>query len=292
MADKEEVVIPSKAELLGKIDDQEEIVEGDGEEGGEEVELSPREQDAVTQGWQTEKDWVASGKDAKTWRPAEQWLDRGAFFKKIGELNSELASTKAQVSEAFKTGQRIAEANFKAEIDELKAQRRVAQQEGDFETADKIDEKIDEKKEQFKQPTVKTPTNLAPPPEYDLFLDRNPWYNTDSVLHFAADGLGYEYKRLNPQAKPADLYWFVEQKMKEKFPELGGKQKETAKLPPSPDSAANNRGSAPAKGSMSEARRNMDEMEVSIMKTLIKNGDFKSEEDYLKQYAATPSRRR
>lgn len=277
----EEVKIPTKEEILSA---SEEIVD-------EAPELSSREQEAAGQGWMPEKDWVAAGKDPSGWRPAESWLDRGQFFSKINSLQSELQATRAQVAESFKAGQRMAEATYKQEIAELKAQRKQAVTEGDFEKAADLDEKIDAKKEAMAKPATAAPSVVTPPPEYHLFLSRNPWYNSDTAFRAAADGLGNEYRRLNPGATPADLFWFVESKMKEKFPELAGGRRS---LPPSPEGGSTNRGNASAggSGSLSSAKASMDEVERGIMKTMIKTGVFKNEEEFLKQYVAAPGRRR
>ena len=277
----EEVVIPTKEELLG----ENEV------ELSEAPQLSAREQEAAGQGWMPEKDWVAAGKDAQSWRPAESWLDRGQFFSKINSLQSELQATRTQVAESFKAGQRMAEATYKQEIADLKSQKKQAITDGDFEKAADLDDKIDAKKEQLAKPATQAPTTVTPPPEYHLFLQRNPWYNTDSTLHYAADGLGNEFRRLNPQASPADLFWFVEQKMREKFPGEAGNKRS---LPPSPEGGSTNRGNAPTggQGSLSSAKASMDDLERGIMKTMVKTGVFKNEEEYLKQYVAAPGRRR
>jgi len=277
----EDVKIPTKEELLGEVDDV----------GEEAPQLSAREQEAAGQGWMPEKDWIAAGKDPSGWRPAESWLDRGQFFSKINSLQSELQATRAQVAESFKAGQRMAEATYKQEIAELKAQKKQAITEGDFEKAADLDDKIDAKKEAMAQPATPAPSTVTPPPEYHLFIQRNGWYTSDSALRGAADGLGYEFRRLNPGATPADLFWYVESKMKEKFPEIAGGRRS---LPPSPEGGSTNRGNASAGGSasLSSAKSQMDEVERGIMKTMIKTGVFKNEEEYLKQYVAAPSRRR
>ncbi len=79
--------------------------------------------------------------------------------------------------------------------------------------------------------------------------------------------------------------------MKEKFPEQTGNKRS---LPPSPEGGSTNRGNAPAggSGSLSSAKASMDEVERGIMKTMVKTGVFKNEEEYLKQYVAAPGRRR
>jgi hypothetical protein len=186
----------------------------------------------------------------------------------------------------------MAEAQLKAEIEGLKEQRREALREGDFVAADETDSKIDELKDKManaKAPQV-NPNTLTTPPEYHVFVQRNPWYNEDPAYHYAADGIGYEFMKVNPSARPADLYHFVETKMREKFPELGGKRKLS---PPSPDGGGQvPREGSGGRGGLTGVKAQMSEMERGIMKNLVQSGLFKNEEEYLKQYVDAPGRNR
>jgi hypothetical protein len=285
---EEDVVIPSKEELL-------DIIDGDAPEQKEELQssnepqLSEVEQTAHDQGWTTKDEWVAAGKDAKDWRPADVWLDRGQFFQQIAELKRELNATRAQVSESFKTGQKIAENKFKEEIAELKAAKRQALANDDPTAAIAIQDKIEERLEEANKAVQQAPKQFTPPPEHNLFLQRNPWYEQNEVLRYTADGLANTFLRRNPKATAADLYFFVETQMHNQFPKLSGKApaKDEPKLPAS-ESGSGERGKvAPSKeGSLSKVKAQMNDMELSIMKTLVRNGDFKNEEEYLKEYSA------
>jgi hypothetical protein len=285
--------VPSKEELLN-------IIEGEEQEGGEEsteqkeeVQLSEIEQEAQQEGWMPKEDWIEAGHDPKQWRPADVWKDRGEFFKTINSLKQELQLTKRQVQGAFIQGQKMAEAVYNQQLSELKSARREAMANQDIETVEKIEEKMDELKSKQNAPAPQVPQqaqNLPVPQEFNDFVDRNPWYNKDPILHYAADGIGYEFLRVNPNASPETLYRFVERKMKEKFPEIAS----TRKMPPSPNESGNTLrgGASTAKGgSLSALKSGMSDMERSIMKTLVSTGQFKNEEEYLKAYQTAPTRR-
>ncbi len=119
------VDIPSKTELLklankGKEDVDEPLTPeqnfiGDEAGGSKTSDLTEREQLAVTQGWQSEDDWVASGKDIKQWRPADQWLDRGDFFRTISGLKQEVIKSQQLVSAAFEQGRKLESAKLEKE---------------------------------------------------------------------------------------------------------------------------------------------------------------------------------
>lgn len=273
-----EVEIPTQAELLNEEPEADPVEPPD-----------PLEADARAGGWVSKEEWIAAGKDARGWRAADVWLDRGEFMKTIRTLQNEVVNTKQQVKAAFETGRQIAEASMKKEIDDLKLERREAMEAHDLDKADELSDKIDVLKEKAKAPAPEVRGAPTPPPEYSIFLDRNPWYNIDPALHYAADGIGYEFAKVNPKASAADLYFFVERKMKERFPELTGKQ--AGRLPPSPDGSntkGNSSGALPQ--SYAALKKGMEETERSIMKTLIETKVFKNEEEYLKEYAKASRR--
>lgn len=292
-------VTPTREELLAVINGQAEPKAPETEEVSPETptpetpKLSSIEEQAVAQGWQTKEDWVASGKDPDNWRDATSWVDRGQFFQTISNLRNELQATKQQVAQAFETGRRLAAQKAQEEIAALKEIRKDALREGDFDKAEVVTDKIDKIKEEAAKPAPQV-QQAAPPPEFNMFVQRNPWYMNDPVLHHTADGLGYEFYRRNPNASPADLYFFVETKMREKFPELNGPK---PKMPPSPERGSTSpRPSAPSQSggdkTISALKADMNEVERGIMKTLIQTKVFKNEEEYLKEYAKAPARRR
>lgn len=287
----EPVVIPTQEQLLNIMDGETPVTEEPEVIAPENStpQLSEVEQAAVAQGWTTKEEWVNSGRDAKDWRPADVWLDRGEFFREIRALKQKNQSLEAQVAESYQTGRKLAEAQFKKELDELRAARRVALDEGDAATAIKIQDVIEEKKEAAEASMPKQASQqFAPPPEYNIFTQRNPWYTTDRVLTHTADAIGFEFKRMNPNATAADLYWHVEQEMIKNFPKLRpqGSAQPADKLPPMEGSRQVTKGGKTEGESLSAVEKGMSQMERDIMNTLIKTKSYKgTKEDYLKEYA-------
>lgn len=274
----EEVKIPSREELLG-----EQVPEQTASEQAPEQtpQLTEAEQRAVQLGWTPKDQW--SG-DPSAWRPADVWLDRGEMLRDISQLKSKLASTEKQVAEAFKRGVQMTEHRFKEEIATLRAARKEAFQEGDFDRVDKIEERIDTLKEQQKQEAKKPQQEPQAPPEFHVFLQRNPWYNSDKENRAIADGIGFSYLQTNPDAAPADLYFYVEQKMQQIMNKGAPQQK---KSPPSPEGGKQAAGRSPAAGgggSLSGIEAQMSDQDRSIMNTLVKTGVFSSKDEYLKEY--------
>lgn len=281
-----EVKIPSKEELLNLT--EESVEEGTQETQQAEVsELNEVEQEAAAQGWTTKEAWVAAGKDPKQWRSADVWLDRGEFFRAIRERDAKIENLSKQVSEAYKVGQKIAEGQFKKELDILRARKEQALEEGDASTAIRIQDLIEEKQETAKAelPSKEVPKAFTPPPEYNLFTQRNPWYLSNTTLQYTADAVGIKYKQQNPEATPADIYFFVETEMYKEFPKLNPKNA-ASKLPPMDGgSQGSSKSNVTRSNDLSSLKKNMSEMDLSIMRTLIRNNDFPNEEAYLKQYA-------
>src|ERR1700675_3560351 len=192
-ASKEELKgqVPSKSELLGMIEKDDEGLTEEESYTGEEPkvetkleDLSPREQQAAAQGWMPEEVWIAAGKDAKQWRPAETWLERGDFFQTIAQLRQEVAKSNNLVAAAFEQGRKLEAEKYKEQIATLKEQRKEARQEGDFTKADAIEDKIDALKDKVGAEAPKVPKGpVTPPPEFGLFKQRNQWYDKDAALH-------------------------------------------------------------------------------------------------------------
>jgi hypothetical protein len=230
-------------------------------------------------GWTPKEDWHG---DPAHWRPADVWLDRGEMLRNITQLKDKLTATERQVAEAFKKGVAMTEHRFKEEIASLREARKAAFQEGDLDRVDKIEDRIEVLKEQQKAETQRKPT-LDPqtPPEFTVFLQRNPWYESNKRLRYMADAIGREFLENRPNATAADLYFFVEQEMQQN---LGP----TKKSPPAPDGGrqpAARTAAAGGGGSFSSIESQMSDEDRGIMNTLIKTGVFASKDEYLKEYS-------
>lgn len=154
--------------------------------------------------------------------------------KQVRTLRKQLSAMSEGV-EAIKLSAEQAQAQkineLKTQITELKAQRKQAIKDGDLDAVDVFDSRIEVLQDASKAPPKKAPPVAAPPPEYDEFVERNPWYLTDSEMHQYADTIvnlpenkGLSYTRLLQK---------VERLVKQEFPEKFA----AAKPPPAQDPA-------------------------------------------------------
>ena len=280
--ENEEVVVPTPP------------VEGENEEVVVQTpEPTEVELEAMQEGWTPKDQWKG---DPKEWRDAPAWIDRGQLLRTItslrGEVKNATTQLTAQVGAAFKQGKAIADAQYNEKLAELKAVRRQALEEQDFVTADKLEDKIDELKENREKPQTEAKVQNVPQ-EFYTFVARNPWYDKNSVMKHTANAVGAQFVSTNPNATPADLYWHVEQQMKENFPQLyGGKTVKNSALPSTEGGGSQGtKSSSNGDASLLSLKKDMSDMDISIMKNLIKGGTFKNEAEYLAEYAKAPSRR-
>ena len=260
-----------------------------------EVTLSPAEQRAKGFGWTTKEEWENNGGDPAVWRSAEVWLERGEMLGTINQLKHKTDILERSVKKAFEAGEAMAKARFDDQLAELKAAKRVALAEGDLVKAEDLGEEIAElrEKKQADAPAA-VPRDVTPPPEFNLFVQRNPWYESDSVKRYTADAIGVEY--FNAQKKmtgrtptPAELYFYVETKMNEKFGHQGERKVPATQVGGNQKAS---RGDAPGLDkSLSGIKAQMSDEERSIMKVVLNATPKLTEQAYLEEYSKVLKRR-
>jgi regulator of replication initiation timing len=186
------------------------------------------EQAAMENGWRPKEEFEADpANQGKKWRPAEDFMDRKPLFDKIDVQHRELRNQQKEVQDLKKTVVSLVEHNKKIEenaysraLKELKAERKAAIEEGDHARAEEIRDRIDEVKEQQRE----TPAIVVPPAsneqaeqDFNIFLNRNRWYQQDVDMKAWADG--YAAQLLNQGIKEtAVAFPMIEQKAKQVFP--------------------------------------------------------------------------
>lgn len=178
------------------------------------IELSPVEQEAAAQGWVPKEQWTGDGK----WRPAEEFLDRGELFKKIDQV-SRTAKRAEQTLEEFKKHYiKVREDAYQDALAAIKAERKVARENGDFDRVDELEERLEAVKQQAA--TVKDEIKVAEPvevaPEVVQWVERNKWYNEDSNMRAVADSVAM---RLNKEGfSGTALLKGIDEEIKKVFP--------------------------------------------------------------------------
>jgi len=140
---------------------------------------------AEAEGWQADFE----GENKKS---AKEFLHDGSFFKKIDELkveNKQLKDSMGQLTGHYEkvmaTELKKSEAEYSRRIDELKAAKIEALDEGDNKRVVDIDEEI----RTTEKPTAEPMNNEA----FDQWVNDNPWYGKDMTLQVEADRYGELY---------------------------------------------------------------------------------------------------
>ena len=152
------------------------------------VELSPVEQEASSQGWVPKE--LFSGDEHK-WVDAGEFLRRGELFKKIEEV-SRTAKHAKQTLEEFKSHYaKVRETEYQNALKTLRAERRNAMAEGDFERVEAIEDKMETVKTEASsvQEEIKTTPQAEIHPEVAHWVEANPWYNSDTTMRAFADAI-------------------------------------------------------------------------------------------------------
>ena len=182
--------------------------------------LTEAEQLAWDNGWRPKDDYKG---DPAKWVPAEIYNARTPLFEKIEAQNKTIKRLEEATNQLIAHGRKMEEAGYKRALDELRAQKKEALLENDADRVIEIDDRIDAIKdaqaeavrEQARQAQRAAQTDSS---EFDNWVARNRWYETDDIMRATADGLG---NRLASQGKtPSEVLREVERTMKERFPEM------------------------------------------------------------------------
>lgn len=248
------------------------------EEIVEEVELSPIEQEASEFGWVPKDEWEKSGRDPNEWRSAREFTERGKLFKSMYELKRGYASLDAKHKALQQHHTHVFEKAHKQALDDLKREKRMAVRNDDLETAEAIEEEIEQLKETHEKEKqivqaeqIKASTAAAPNPEFQAWMDRNTWYLNDADLRDEADATALIYVNRNPQAQPGIILKHVETTLRKRYPDKFGVRRAAPNAVASVDRTSNRSNKA---GDTLE----LDDVETKIMKSLVESGEMTEKE--------------
>lgn len=242
------------------------------EQTPETPEVSPVEQEAISLGWQPKDQFESDPKnEGKKWRSAEDFLDRKPLFDKIDQQGRELKDVKKALQHLANQNKMVEELAYKKAIEELKAQKKQALEEGEHALVVEIDDRIADLKTAAVTPPPQ-PQSAQPHPEFQRWVDRNEWYVKDTKLRNIADGIGLSLAREGKA--PQEIMQEVEQQIKNLYPDRFGMKR----VPPNPE------GTGSRKSSGGNAEAMLSPEEKRIMNTIVATGVTKDE--YLKQFVA------
>jgi hypothetical protein len=180
-------------------------------------EFSSAEQKAMEQGWKPQEDYEG---DPDKWVDAKEFLRRGELFEKIDSLGRELKDAKKVINLLKNHHEKVRETEYKRALDDLKAQKKQAYEEGNVDQIVELDDKIATFKEQVKvERAAEAERPNEPNPAFVAWVQQNKWYANDSEMRTFADDIGMAHARANPSKTPQEVLKYVEERVRKSYPE-------------------------------------------------------------------------
>lgn len=170
-------------------------------EENQEVESTETERDyeaeARQQGWVPKEDY----KNPEKWVDAKTFVERGEIFRpalnakykeaenKLAEFERKFAEQEAAIERNNKIAERMMEKAREDALEKLRAEQRIAFEQGDDARYNELDKRRDKLAEEFRIEPVKKIEVQAPDPYVSKFQQDNPWYNQDLVLTNMANAI-------------------------------------------------------------------------------------------------------
>lgn len=240
-----------------------------------EPQYSAVELEAIDQGWIPKDEFDG---DPDKFIDAPEFIRRGELFKKIESQSKELKQVR-QALEAFKTHHsKVKEAEYNRALKALNDARKQAFVDGEHEKAFAYEEQIESIKAE-KDAVVRQATEpVSDPSEYTAqfqdWVGKNQWYETDELMRGAADTLGV---KLHQQGlSPSEVLNEVEKRIRKEFAHKFSVNRNK----PSPVE-----GSTRSGGNKSESFAMSDE-EATIMKKIVNTGVM-TKEQYIAELKRT-----
>lgn len=229
-------------------------------------EYSEVELEAIEHGWNPE------GVEGRRTLTAEEFMDRQPLYDDLKKNKRQLRKQQEQI-EALKKHMKIVDERARERaIAELKAEKREALENENYDDVIRIDEQIEETKN---APLVEdTPASA----EFESWREENDWYDENPDMKDYADMVGTHYAGKNPTLPPSKVFEYVTNEVKTRFAD---KFKNPKRAQPTAVEGAV-RGRAPASGKR-QSERDLPEEHRQIMQTLVRGGTM-TKEDYLKSY--------
>lgn len=253
------------------------------EEGldNQEPEFTEVEKKAMEEGW-IPPSRFDSEEQGKEFISAEKFLENGSFFKKINDQKSKIEQLENSINQLNAHYQKVAEnerkkaqAEYKEEIERLKAEKVKALEDGDSQRVVDIDEELRVKKE---------PENGNP--EFEKFFkdwsEKNKWYDEDQAMRDYADMLGDGYAARHQDTPYQQIFDYVTEEVKQRYPEkFKNKQREKA---PAVEGSPSNNVSEQSKGKNAgdPTIKDLTSDERTIFRNFERMNIFKSEKDKIK----------
>jgi hypothetical protein len=234
------------------------------EEEVEEHEFTDAEVEAMEHGWNP------NGVDGKKNLSAEEYMDRKPLYDDLKSQNKKIKRMQESIDALKQFNDTISERERSKLLNQLKAAKKAALENDDYNAVVEIDERIAD----AKVPNVQQQT----PEIFSQWVSENSWYNTDNEMRQFADIIGTGYAENHPNTPLDQIYEHVGKEVRARFPEKFNTAPRAAK-PSAVEGATKGRRASSKKYSA----KDLPEQDRQIMKTLIRDGHM-SEQEYLKKY--------
>jgi len=247
----------------------------------QEREYSAIEIKAIEQGWIPKEDFDG---DVSEFIDAPEFVRRGELFGKIEKQSKELKAVRQALDALSKHHTKVKEMEYERALKTLKDARRQATMEGDHERALTLEDKIDEVKaekeaivQESRQTQVQEPDTYTP--EFENWVSRNEWYESNRLMRKAADALGKELYEEGGRS-PSEVLVLVEKEIRKEFAHKfagPGAQRRTPV-------------EGSTRGGAAKDDLQMTSEEVDIMRKIVAVTPGYTEADYKKELKALKSR--
>ena len=259
---------------------QESLVE---ESVQEEVETEETQQYTEAEQVALSKGWKPDGVEGKRTLSAEEFNDRESFFERIHKLEKQNNSLRSTVDEMASQHTKIAELERVKVLDELKARKKVALAEENYDEVIELDDKIAETRD-IPVEEVKTGSSEEAPvdPNFSSWQSQNTWYETikNPDVFAEANALGESYVQRTGKAG-TDMYNYVANTMKRLYPDVVG-----GVVPRRPASVEGN--VAPTQrrraGPKKHTKKDLNDNQRRVMNTYVRRGVM-TEDEYISELA-------
>lgn len=259
-------------------EESEEIQDGASEEIPDpEPKVTPEVVQAAQEARAKEKGWIPLEEfegDPADWASAERFLVRGEFIEDLMKERSSNAELKKQVKAMAVQHKKVEAVQYKKAMADLKAKQREAHIEGDEKAADKLDEEMEELREDRNKPPEQAPGE--PSLAFKEWHKTNGWYGKDAAMTAQANA---EAEKHPPNTSEEDLLGFVRKAVMKRFPSEFSNPKRNQ---PASTESGGRKPSTDGKLKVSD----LTAQETKAMKGFVDSGVM-NEKEYLEEVAST-----
>lgn len=248
------------------------------ESNNNEVQYTEIELEAMEQGWNPE------GVEGKRTLTAEEFLDRKPIYDRLHKQDKTIKDLRKGL-EAMQQHEKMVRGRMHQDhLAELKAAKKEAFERFDYDAVEKIDEDIHQAKVEYDKtaaPAVPVVSAADIQATLEVWVEKNTWYTEDKVMKRFAEGEGQDFRKENPDASFDEVLDHIAKVVKKEFPEKFQNMSRTK--PSSVEGSATGGRRVPATPKQKSVK-DLPEEAVSVMKTLVRAGAFKTEQDYVNDY--------